>query len=91
MYAALLSVDKITRVISNEYRHCPLSSKPKNRTLYNFIKTPCGLPHYKRDIKIDMCIANGLTPVEGCLDVMAPIHGVKVVVEAPVGEALPTP
>ena len=42
-------------------------------------------------IKIDMCIANGLVAVEGCLDVMAPIHGVKVVVEAPVGEALPTP
>ena len=42
-------------------------------------------------ILIDMC-AQGPTPLisdPGCLDVMAPIHGVKVVVEAPVGEAVP--
>jgi len=42
-------------------------------------------------ILIDMC-AQGPSPNDsdpGCLDVMANIHGVKVVVEAPVGEALP--
>jgi len=42
-------------------------------------------------ILIDMCAQgpNPETSDPGCLDVMAPIHGVKVVVEAPVGEALP--
>ena len=46
-------------------------------------------PHWK--IPIDMC-ADSNTPNDStpdCLDVQAPIHGVKLVVEAPVGMAIP--